>query len=293
MTSELQIEARTTLDSNVSQSTRSTSESFRADFFHGLQIYVASLLTWRIWIYMAFTDIRRRYQRTLIGPFWVTLSIAIFVGSIGVIFPVLWQMEMKSYLPFFASGYILWMFVSSVLSEGCGTFIDSVGLIKQTALPYAVYANNVVIRNVIVLFHHLTVYFIVMLIFQVPMNLNTLLFFPALLLLCFSGSWLCILLGLLSSRFRDIRQMVASVLQISMFVTPIFWSPSQLGTGTKATLLIEMNPLFHFIQVARAPLLGQQPAFSDWMVVLVMGMIGWVITLRVLGKYRKHLVFWL
>lgn len=265
----------------------------KTNFAIGFEIYIKSLKDWRIWIYMAFTDIRRRYQRTVIGPFWVTLSIAIFIGSMGVIFPILWHTDVKTFLPFFSSGFIMWTFVSSVTSEACGTFVDAAGLIKQTSLSYSVYANNVVTRNVIVMFHHLSVYVIIMWMFSVPVGLNTLLFIPAMIILCLTSSWICILFGLVASRYRDIRQVVSSLLQVSMFVTPIFWAPTQLGDGMKAQLLIALNPLYHFIQIARAPLLGQQPAGIDWMVSIGICIIGWLITLRILGKYKKHLVFWL
>lgn len=290
---ELQLDADTILDADAHQASSSLDDVIKKYFSDGLQIYVASLMAWRIWIYMAFTDIRRRYQRTIIGPFWVTLSVAIFIGSMGIIFPILWHTNMQTFLPYFASGFILWTFVSSITIEACGTYVDAVGLIKQTTLPYSVYANNVVTRNVIVLLHHLTVYLVVMLLFQVPINLNTLLFIPGMLILCLTSSWICILFGLISSRFRDIKQVVASLLQVSMFLTPIFWSPSQLGSGHKAQLLVGLNPLYHFIQIARAPLLGQRPALLDWIVTIAICLLGWFMTLRLLGKYKKHLVFWL
>jgi lipopolysaccharide transport system permease protein len=268
-------------------------QKHQTNFQSGLAIYRAGLISWRIWIYMALAEIRRRYRRTLIGPFWLTLSVAIFIGSVGIIFPMLWHTDVKTYLPFFASGYVVWIFISTMIVEASGTYIDSIGLVKQTTLPYSVYANNVVTRNVIVLAHHLIVYIIITIAFQVPIGLNTLLFFPGMLILCVTSSWICILFGLLASRYRDIRQIVTSLLQISMFVTPIFWQPSQLGTGIKATLLLNANPLYHFIQIVRLPLLNQAPSLNNWIVTILLCSLGWMMTLTILGKYKKHLVFWL
>ena len=291
MMNELHINVDEIID--ITQQLYIVDEPKRTIFDQGLRIYIKGILSWRIWLYMAVSEIRRRYQRTAIGPFWVTLSIAIFIGCMGVIFPILWHTDVKTYLPFFSSGFIIWTFVSSVTSEACGTFVDSAGLIKQTSLSYSVYANNVVTRNVIVLLHHLSVYVVIMFIFSVHVGLNTLLFIPGVIILCLTSSWICILFGLLSSRFRDVRQIVSSLLQVSMFVTPIFWAPSQLGSGMKAQLLVGANPLYHFVQIARAPLLCQQPALIDWIVTIFICITGWVMTLRLLGKYNKHLVFWL
>lgn len=289
---ELELNVENIFDSNPLPTQKIKLKKF-SNFRAGFEIYSKSALAWRIWLFMAFSDIRRRYQRTKLGPFWVTMSIAIFIVSMGVIFPFLWHTDMKSFLPFFASGYIVWTFISSMTSEACGTFVDSVNLIKQTSFPYSIYANNVVMRNFVVLLHHLTVYFIIMLIFSVPISFNTLLFIPGMTILCLTGSWLCVLLGIITSRYRDTRQLVASILQIAMFVTPIFWTPEQLGNGTKAKILIECNPLHHFIQIVRAPLMGECPPMEDWLITSAICIIGFWITLNLFGKYRKHIVFWL
>ncbi len=277
----------------IEQCSISPIDKKQSSFFSGFDIYFKGFLFWRIWLFMAVMDLKRRYRRTIIGPFWVTLSMSIFIASIGIIFPVLWQTDVKTYLPFFSSGYIVWTFISTLTTEACNTFVDAAGLIKQTALPYSVYANNTVTRNIIVLLHHLSVYVLITFIFSVPINFNTLLFIPGMFLLCITGSWLCILLGFISCRYRDMRQIISSLLQVAMFVTPIFWSAPQLGDSKKARFFIEANPLYHFIQVIRAPLLGQKPSIIDWLVVIIICALGWSITVRMLGKYKKHLVFWL
>lgn len=264
----------------------------RKNSMKGIEIYIKGLQSWRIWINMAVSEIRRRYKRTLLGPFWVTLSIAIFIGTIGLVFPTLWHTDSKTFLPFFASGYIIWIFISTSITEACGTFINMRPLIKQLPLPYSIYANNVVASNMIILMHHMIVYFAVMVIYQVPLNLNTLLFFPAILILCFTFSWVSILFGLWSARFQDIKQIVVSFLQIALFVTPILWMPSQLGDSWQSQLC-NLNPLAHWIAIARAPLLGEQPTLTNWLVSITICIIGWLYTMKVLNKYYRHLVFWL
>ncbi len=259
----------------------------------GIHIYTQGFIYWRIWFYMATSEIRRRYRRTLIGPFWTTLSLAIFIGTMGILFPILWHTDVKTFLPFFSSGFIIWTFVSSTTTEACSTFLEVSGLIKQVPFPYSIYSNAVMTRNFLVMLHHLVIYAVIMLIFHVPMNLNTLLIIPAMLLLCFMGSWSCILLGLLTARFRDVKQVVVSLLQIAMFLTPIFWRPSQVEDTVYAKFLVTANPLFHFVAIARAPLLGEQPTLTNWLVVIGVSVFGWLMTMRVLTKYYKHVVFWL
>src|SRR3990167_9848589 len=245
-------------------------------FLKGLQCYIQGFLYWYISLHISLADIRKRYRRTLLGPFWITLSVAIFIGSMGVIFPILWHTDVKTYLPFFSSGFVIWTFLSTMITESCGTFVDAGGLIKQIPLPYAIYSNVVVARNFFVLLHHSAIFIVIMLIFHVPVNSNTLLLIPALMILCLTGSWVSVLLGLLSLRYRDIRPIIVSFLQVSMFITPIFWSPSQLGNGFGAKLMVGLNPLYHFVEIARAPLLGQQPALIDWVAAIIFCVLGWL-----------------
>ncbi|MDP3561064.1 MAG: ABC transporter permease [Legionellaceae bacterium] len=259
----------------------------------GCRMYAQSFVHWRIWLYMAVSEIRRRYRRTLLGPFWATLSVAIFIGCMGMVFPMLWHTDVQSFLPFFSAGFIVWTFVSTTINDACGTFIDAGNLIKQVNLPYPTYAFSAVTRNFLTMLHHLAVYVPIMLIFHVPINLNTLLFLPAMIILCLTSSWVCVLLGFLTARFRDMKQIISSLLQISIFVTPIFWRPSQLGSSLYAQILVAINPLYHFVEIVRAPLLGQQPASIDWIASIGFCLLGWLLTMKVVGKYYKHLVFWL
>ncbi|OGV29519.1 MAG: hypothetical protein A3E88_00285 [Legionellales bacterium RIFCSPHIGHO2_12_FULL_35_11] len=278
---------------NVELDDSSSLDTTRKGFLKGVEIYFQGLLLWNIWFYMATSEIRRRYRRTLLGPFWVTLSVSIFIGAMGVIFPILWHTDVKMYLPFFASGFIVWSFVAACITESSGTFLDVAGILKQVSLPYSVYSNTVVLRNFLILLHHFFVYVVIVGIFKVPININTILIVPAMMILCFTASWISILIGLLVTRFRDIKQIVTSFLQISLFVTPIFWMPSQMNLSWKTRLIVDINPLFHFVSIVRAPLLGQPPSSLSWMVAIGVSIIGWIITMKVLSRYYRHLVFWL
>src|SRR5580704_1248506 len=258
-----------------------------------IQDYWCGLQNWRIWVYMAVADIRRRYRRTLIGSFWTTLSLAIFILSMGFLFSTLWKTDIKTFLPYFASGFICWTLTATIITESCATFTSVEGLLKQVAMPYASFSWLVIARNFLVFLHQLSIYIVIALIFHIPVTLYTLFIIPGLLLFFITASWLAILLGLLCARFRDMQQIVASMLQISMFLTPIFWPVSQLGDGLKSYLLINGNPLYHSVSVIRQPLLGLPPSFISWVFVCFITMSGWVFTMFVMTRKYSKLIFWL
>ena len=65
-----------------------------------------------------------RYRRSLIGPFWLTLSMGIMVGTVGLIYGQLFKVEASSYLPYLTVGLLVWGLISSCISDGCQTFIE-------------------------------------------------------------------------------------------------------------------------------------------------------------------------
>lgn len=215
---------------------------------------ISGIRNWRMWGRLGWQETKRRYRRTIIGSFWTTLSLSIFIFTLGIVWAQLWKQDPKVYLPFLTAGMLAWWLVSTIITEGCSVFISAEALIKSMPFSYTVLACAVVWRNLIVFFHHLAIFVGVMVYAGVPVTLNTMLILPGLCLVSFNGIWVAILLGLMCSRFRDIQQIVASVLQISMFVTPIFWEPKQLGD--RFARFVDFNPLYHYVDIVRSPLLG-------------------------------------
>jgi ABC-type polysaccharide/polyol phosphate export permease len=122
-------------------------------------------------------------------------------------------------------------------------------------------------------------------------GLATLLVLPGLALLALNGVWITLLLGMACLRFRDIQQLVTSVIQIAMFVTPIFWPIDQLG-GTVRLVFVHLNPLYHCIDVVRAPLLGAVPAPRSYIAVAAVAALGWTATFVLFGRFRERIPYW-
>jgi ABC-type polysaccharide/polyol phosphate export permease len=92
-------------------------------------------------------------------------------------------------------------------------------------------------------------------------------------------------------RFRDMQQLIASLVQISMFVTPIFWPPESLhGMGRR--FFVDFNPLYHMIDIVRAPLIGNVPASESYIATLVVAVVGWAITYLAFSRFRRRLAYW-
>ncbi len=110
---------------------------------------LASLLGWQ--------DVRQRYRRSALGPFWLTISMGVMIATIGIVFGQIFKSPMKEFLPFLSVGIILWGFISSVVTEGCAGFIAAEGIIKQLPIPLFVHILRMIWRNVIILGNNIVI----------------------------------------------------------------------------------------------------------------------------------------
>jgi len=97
------------------------------------------LSAYTIWSVLGWHDIKQRYRRSIIGPFWFTLSTALMVIVLGVLYATLLKQEIRHYLPFLAVGLVVWQFINTVINEGTTILIGSQSLIKQINLPLTVH----------------------------------------------------------------------------------------------------------------------------------------------------------
>ncbi len=246
---------------------------------------------WRMWGRLGWAEVRRRYRRTVIGPFWASLSLAIFVVAIGVVWAGLWKLSVREYLPFLCAGLLAWTLVSVIITESCASFTAQEGLIRSMRVSYTLLTCSVVWRNLIVFIHNLVVFVVVALATGVPVNAATLLVVPGLVLVGINGIWIGLLLGMICARYRDIQQLITGLLQIAMLVTPIFWTPSQIPG--RYAYFVDANVLFHFVDIVRGPLLGQTPAALSYIVVVGLALVGYAVTFDLFSRFRRRLPYWL
>lgn len=257
----------------------------------GLEDFFSAISSWRIWYALGLQDIVIRYRGSVIGPFWITISTAITVYSMGFLYGTLFGVTRTAYLPYFAAGIITWSFTSMVLGESTRILLDSKIYMENIQLPATIYIFRLLFRNVIILFHNIPVYISVALIYGINLNLNIFWLIPGLLVLFLNGVFFATLVAFVSARFPDVASIVNNILQVLFFITPIMWIPESLPP--KFQLLVIANPLYYLIDLVRDPLLGncyQMKTLIGASVVTFVGLILFTLTLR---TYGKRVIFWI
>ena len=242
-----------------------------------------------IWPMLGWQDIKQRYRRSMIGPFWLTLSYGVMIAGMGPLYGRLLQQDIGAYLPYLATSFVVWTLISGILTDACNAFIGSEGYIKQVRLPLTVYVLRIVWKNVLIFAHNFVIVVVVMLIYPPPLTWALFLIPVGVLLVALSGVWVGLLLGLLCARFRDLPQVVASLIQVTFFLTPVMWRADMLGSKH---WVVELNPLFHFLEIVRAPLMTGGIAASSWLTACLITVAGFLVTLSIFSRYRSRVAYW-
>jgi len=264
--------------------------SFAARNRQAVQDVLEGLRLWPLAWSLGWLDIRLRYRGSILGPFWLTLSSAVLVGSLGVLYAALFQIDVHEYLPFLALSQVLWMFLSTVVNEGCTCFTDAGGMIHAVRMPLFLHSMRTLLRNVLVLAHNVVVIVVVDVMFDVWPGWQGLMALPGFAVWVIDALAVCLLLGTFCARFRDIGPIVGSVMQIAFFLTPVIWQPQQLGPRA---WILPFNPFFALFDIVRAPLLGGSPPAHVWFAALLYSVLLCAVSWLLFVRARGRVAFWI
>lgn len=245
---------------------------------------------WQTWSLMANQDIAMRYRRSIIGPFWISIAMAVMVFSIGLLFSEVQNQPFKPFLSYFGCSILVWTLLISLVNESSTLIPESEGQLRNIALPIPMLAAKVVYRNLVIFAHNALVVGLMLWFFGTPFTPGAALSVLALLVYVPLGLFLGVAIGPICARFRDLSQVIASFMQVMFFMTPIFWIP---GSNMDRHIVLEANPFFHLLEIFRQPLLGGSASAQNWIVSLAcLGVVA-VLAVISLAATRKRVFMWL
>lgn len=251
---------------------------------------MGGLLRMRLIITMITTEFANRYKGTLLGMFWITATALVTVLGLGIVYSQVFATDFRLYLPYVAIGMMVWGLISSVLSESTGVFANASGIYSQMRVPKSLFIYNLIGRNAYAFFFRGLV--IVPLLVVRGMPIGTSAAFEALaglFLLFWIGFWISIPLGLLGARYRDTSQFVSAFVTFAFFLTPVFWYGSRLG---EYSYIVDFNPLYHFINVVRGPLLEEPEVATSFLVTGAVAIVLPPVAILTLARNLRRMAYW-
>lgn len=242
-------------------------------------------------IYLGWLDVKQRYRRSRVGPFWITISMAVTILMIGMVFSVVLKSDITTYLPYLAVGIIVWNFVLTTVSDSCNAFIDFRQVILERPLPLLFHIIRIISKNAIIFGHNLIIIPILFFFLRVPIGFEILYAVLGVFLLITTLGWVSLLLAIICTRYRDLQQVTVSLMQVFFYGTPVIWMADQISERYSA-LILKFNPFYYFLEIIRAPLLSQPTTLLVWLVSIGISIFGWILTFLLFNKYRNRIPYW-
>ena len=179
----------------------------------------------------------------------------VIATAMGILYGALFGEPIHTFLPYVATGLLIWNFINGCILEGSEVFIANEGLIRFLPAPISLHVYRLVWRQTLFFLHNLVIW--------APAGDHL----PAAAGLdaaardsrrsrcwCSTAAWIAVLSGIVATRFRDIPPIIASLTQLLFFMTPIVWSYDALlkNPRSPSAPIAELNPVMHFVEILRA-----------------------------------------
>ena len=246
------------------------------------------------WTALAQEELRLRFRRTSLGPFWATLSFAVFLGVKTLIFgQMAIDMDVARFAVFLALGFWAWNFISGVVAGGATSLISAEPWLLGMRLPASLFAMETTARE-LQLFAASGIAVIAVLILAgvAPDPVAALSLVPAIALYAVTGFFTCLLLGVAALRYRDLVQAVQTLMRVLFFLTPILWTEGLIGRLGGAGQVLRLNPFTYYLDILRGPIITGQIPWTSWAICLTctaaIAGLGFVL----FAHCRRRLAYW-
>jgi ABC-type polysaccharide/polyol phosphate export permease len=257
----------------------------------GFEELLGGIRHWRVSHLIGVRDLRHRYARSKLGQLWLTLSAAIMIGVLGAVYSLLFNQPIHELMPFIGVSLIIWNYLSQVLIDCTSILVNQGNLYRNQKMNFSVSIYSVIYKNTIMLAHSLIIIVVLIVVFDVPVNWYLLQIVPAFGLTLIAMVWLGYLIAMTCVRYRDIIQVITTWLTVIFYISPVMWKPDFLPRQYHS--IIEFNPFAQFLEILRNPLLGQPVSSYAWLSTTVIALGGGLITLAVIGRYQRRIIYWM
>ena len=263
----------------------------RTDWRRAVEDLAQGLGAWHIWTLLAFNDIRQRYKRSRFGQFWITLSTGMFIGGIGIVYSYLFDRPVDSYVPYLSVNIVIWTLLAGIVTDSTGVFTQAGHILGQQAMPKTIFVMRVIVRQLIILAHNLVIIALVFALFGVVPTPAVIMVIPGLALALLASLVTAMAIGLLCTRFRDLPQIIQTLLQVAFFLTPVMWHTDQLGG--QADYIVDFNPFAVFLLLVADPLHGEWPSAERYLQAIAIIVLMGLVAVPLFARFRARIVYWL
>lgn len=208
-----------------------------------------------------------RYRKTMLGPLWLIIGPSLFIISLGSLYSEIGGVAASVFVPHMAIGFVVWTLINGFVTGSANIFQRASSNILQGSMELSDIIIVDVFTNFLIFAHQVSIIIAVFLFYSLGLGWSAFVSIFGLGLIIINGIWLSYFFGILGARYRDLTEIVQAIMRIAFLATPIIWIPGDAGRGGALSAFTTFNPFYHFLEIVRAPLLGNAIQPISWIVV--------------------------
>jgi ABC-type polysaccharide/polyol phosphate export permease len=254
---------------------------------------LASLSQPEFWAYASWLDIITKYRRTRLGLVWLVLPTAAYLVVLGNVYSHLMNYPLEKYLPYLALGYVSWRFLIQCINDSTNVFRSHKAFIMDGRMRLTDFTLRAIARPLVYLAFALLIVIAILAWSPAVHWVNLLSLGVTIPILILNVIWISFCISLVGARFPDIGEVIHTVLVVGFLLTPILWHIEKFPLGTLRGLLARLNPVFHIIEMVRAPVLGNMPERTTLAAVAMLTLGGWLLATILYRRYARFVPLWI
>jgi lipopolysaccharide transport system permease protein len=230
------------------------------------------ILIWR--------DLKTRYRGSVLGFLWTFLNPLLLMVIYSLVFSVYMRVEIRAYPMFVFAGLLPWIWFSSSMLSGASSVVDSGTLIKRVPFPPHILPAVSVSAALVNFLLAVPLLLVFMVAWGLPLGWSLLVLPVPIAIQYLFTLGLTIVLSMLTVRYRDLQQLLANLLTLWFFLTPVLYPTAMVPDRFQAFLML--NPMAVLVASFQDTLYGaQMPSLRHLapVAVLAIVMLGVALTL--------------
>jgi ABC-type polysaccharide/polyol phosphate export permease len=217
-------------------------------------------------------ELKARYRGSVLGFFWSFINPLLLLLIYTFVFKYVMPAAVTGADPyplFMFCGLLPWTWFASSLQESSNVLIAGGNLIKKVLFPAEILPIVTVTANMVHFFLALPILVLFLVVFRAPLTVTELLWFPVVVLVQYVFTVGCaLILSALTVHFRDIKDILANIITLWFFATPIIYP--YFNAPPIAKRFLNLNPFAH-LAISYQEILFFPGPFGHWKWLVALG----------------------
>lgn len=246
------------------------------------------------WALSSWLDIIVRARKSRFGVLWLLAPSVVYVFGLGMFFRgTQSDANPGDFFAHVALGAMIFRTLMSSVIGSANVFHGSVSFIMDGHMRLTDYLLQSLAKSFFDMCMYLPVVAIALILFGNVSPLGLLVSLPVMVLVYVNALWVSALFGLAGARFPDFGQLLNTISIFLFLLTPIIWYPEVMPAGSLRAQLMRVNPFYHFVEVFRAPIMGQPVEVTSIWYVGIMTVVGLVVATFAYRRYARYVPLWI